>query len=678
MNRTRSLALVAAAATLTTGVVLADAARSKPAKASVIKKQKRAALAKRIKHAQELRLKDFDTCEAYGAYMRAHAEDIVGPWGLFGGPFIEGDLAAQRAAPAASSAPTAGAPPVAGTDYSTTNNQEADVDEADTVKTDGRTMFAVAAGTLRSVDVRGGGAKALDKLSLGDGGYGSELFLVGDRLLVIGYGSGEVIHPQPPTTTDPAAPATSRAIRPGFYRPATRITLVNVSDPSKMTIEKTMTVDGRWIGARLAGGIVRLVITAQPTGPEFVQPTAFEQADLDAAKAKNVEIVRASKGSDWLPRMAMQDGASGDPRRSDLVGCDDIGFPARFSGMSLLTVLTIDPAKGLAPIDRDAAVTDGETIYASSRALYVATPRWWDPEDQKQNRAPRGVTTALHKFEIDGPTTTYRAAGEVPGFPLSQFAMSEQSGVLRVATTTAPPWWGDGERDETQSYVTTLRETSGALVKVGQVGGLGRGERIYAVRFMGDTGYVVTFRQVDPLYTVDLSNPAAPRVAGELKITGYSAYLHPVGDGLLLGVGQEATPEGRRAGAQVSLFDVSDPARPTRVAQKLLGPAWTNAEWDHHAFLYWPKTGLTMLPIVTEEIDNAKKTYSWTAKAVGLKVGTRSITSAGEIVHPEVTYGPDPITRSVVVGGTVYTLSDHGLGASDLGTLARTGFVSFS
>ena len=114
---------------------------------------------------------------------------------------------------------------------------------------------------------------------------------------------------------------------------------------------------------------------------------------------------------------------------------------------------------------------------------------------------------------------------------------------MRVATTASDP-------ASTQSYVTVLTDDGKALTTIGQVDGLGKGERIYAVRFIDTVGYVVTFRQTDPLYTIDLSDPTKPRVVGELKITGYSAYLHPIGDGLLMGVGQDATDQGRRLGAQ--------------------------------------------------------------------------------------------------------------------------------
>src|SRR5262249_53010080 len=117
-----------------------------------------------------------------------------------------------------------------------------------------------------------------------------------------------------------------------------------------------------------------------------------------------------------------------------------------------------------------------------------------------------------------------------------------------------------------------------------------------AVRFVGNTGYVVTFRQIDPLYTVDLSDPEQPRVLGELKLSGYSAYLHPIGEDLMLGIGQEADDAGHPLGTQLSIFDVSDLRNPKLLSRAQLGPGWSEAESDHHAFLFWPKTGLAVVP----------------------------------------------------------------------------------
>ena len=671
----RTAVVLLAAAIVTTGAVAAVAQqRAKPTKAVTAKAAKRAVIAKRVKQARKLRLKEFSRCGGFESYMRSHVADRVGPYGVYGGGFPPED----GPLPASTADRAAAAPPVSGTDYSTTNNQETDVDEADTVKTNGRTMFAISGTKLSSVDVRRGRAKLLDTLPLRGSAYGSEILMSGSRIVVLGEGRSDVVRPLPPPAGGDAS--ASRSAVWGFYRPMTLVTLIDTSNPSDLKIIQTMTVEGSRIGARLAGKYVRLVVSSQPYGPAFVSPAAgssgaVSQASLDAATARNKEILASSTAADWLPRMAVQNGRSGAPKRGTLLGCDDVSFPKRYSGESMLSVLTIDPAKGATPIDQDAVMTDGQLIYASSKSLYVATPRWFQKQRQTASFAPRGVATNIHRFEIVGPKTTYRAAGQVPGHLLSQFSMSEKDGVLRVASTTAPPWWGPNSRRESESYVTTLRERSGALIKAGQVRGLGKGERIYAVRFIGDAGYVVTFRQVDPLYTVDLSRPNRPRVKGELKITGYSAYLHPVGDGLLLGVGQEATPRGRRQGSQVSLFDVSDPSRPRRVSKKLLGKSWSTAEWDHHAFLYWPKTGLTMLPLITESADPSRGTYRWTARAVGLTVSGKRITSAGAVVHPTTKDGADPITRSVVVGTSVYTLSERGLGTSTLNGLRPKGFL---
>ena len=138
--------------------------------------------------------------------------------------------------------------------------------------------------------------------------------------------------------------------------------------------------------------------------------------------------------------------------------------------------------------------------------------------------------------------------------------------------------------------------TARTSTSISSVGGLGKTEQIRSVRFLDDTGYVVTFRQTDPLYVIDLSDPANPVLDGELKIPGYSAYLHPVGDGLLLGVGQNATDEGRTLGTQLSLFDVSDPTNPQQIDTLPIGGS-SEVEWDHKAFLYWPEDGTIVLPV---------------------------------------------------------------------------------
>jgi hypothetical protein len=332
----------------------------------------------------------------------------------------------------------------------------------------------------------------------------------------------------------------------------------------------------------------------------------------------------------------------------------------------MLTVTTIDLDKGLDPVDSVGVMTDARIVYASQTSLYVATESWASrPLPDAPEVPQQGVSTTIHMFDISDPDkTTYVGSGTVPGYLLSQWSLSEFQGVLRVVSTETPAWWGAGA--DSQSDLTTLRPQGGALVQVGQVSGLGQGERVYAVRFIGNTGYVVTFRQVDPLYTVDLSDPAHPKVEGELTIPGYSAYLHPVGDNLLLGVGSEVDPQTNEpVGTQVSLFDVSDLAHPALLQQTTLGQGWSEATSDHHAFLFWPKTSLAVLPFQQE--------------AVGMTVDRASgIRQVGTVTHQTGLLGYTPtIRRSVVVGDSLLTVSDAGVESSNLLTLAGQGWVSF-
>jgi uncharacterized secreted protein with C-terminal beta-propeller domain len=223
-----------------------------------------------------------------------------------------------------------------------------------------------------------------------------------------------------------------------------------------------------------------------------------------------------------------------------------------------------------------------------------------------------------------------------------------------------------------------LREIGDGLVRVGMIDGLGKTEQIYSVRFMGDVAYVVTFRQTDPLYTVDLSDPRSPRLLGELKIPGYSAYLHPVADGRLLGIGQDATDEGMVQGSQVSLFDVSDLANPVRLDTHTLSEGTTSqVEYDHHAFLYWE--GLAMIPVQQWNWDG--ETEEVFVGAVGVAVQGDDLVEVARLTHPGGD-GKDwdwraQIMRSVAIGDSLYTVSPKGILKSALDTLDEQAWLGF-
>jgi len=586
------------------------------------------------------RLTAFGSCGQLLGYAKGQTKRFVGPYGLggFGLPGIE--TTARAAAPATA---------VQGVDFSGTNVQEEGVDEPDLVKTNGKTLFAVANGSLRAVDVSGLRPRLLDSLAL-ERNASHELLLHGDRVLVLSRG-GYWIEP---------LPAATARIAP--YQPANSVLAeVDVSDPSRLRLVRSLTLDGSYVAARLVGSSTRIVVASQvPAALPFKQPTDGSPEAIAAAKRHNEGVVARSKVASWLPSYQVKRAGAKPGKARPLVQCRHVRRASSFSGLGMLTVLTVDLAKGLQPVDSAAVMTDGRIVYASPESLYVATERWSDrPDPDKPTEPQTGVQTEIHKFDISSPVKThYRGSGKVSGFLLSQWSLSEHRGVLRVVSTESPAWWGAG--GETESYLTTLRPAGGSLVQAGRVGGLGKGERVYSVRFVGDTGYVVTFRQVDPLYTLDLAQPERPRVLGELKIPGYSAYLHPIGEDLLLGVGQDADEDGRTQGTQLSIFDVSDLRKPTRLHTEQLGRGWSEAEHDHHAFLFWPRTGLVMIP--------------FEQRAVGFRVGrSRGIDPLGRVEHD----AQWPIRRSLVVGDGVLTVSENGVKESSLATLGERGWAAF-
>jgi hypothetical protein len=534
------------------------------------------------------RLEAFSSCEALIAYAGRH---VPPP------PVRRDGGAIPPPAPLPEQVPTAGGD--APDDTSQTNVQEAGVDEPDTVKTDGRTLFALANGTLHAVDARSDAPRLLDALALDD--WGAALLLRKGRAFVLGSGPR-----------------------------GARVTEVDVSDPARLRVARTEDFDGYIVDARLTGRTARVVVSSYP------------DAIHGAPELR-------SRPSGWLPTSTLRRLRGGKRVTSRAVGCRSVRRPRVFSGAGVLSVYTIDLAKGLPAVDADAVFTSGDTVYASHSSLYVATQRW-----------DGGGMTSIHRFDTSDPDRTgYGTSGAVPGSLLNQFSLSEHEGILRAATTV-------GFGPDAESRVTTLERRDGRLVERGGVGGLGRGERIFAVRFIGDVGYVVTFRQVDPLYTLDLADPDRPRVLGELKIPGYSAYLHPLGDDLLLGVGQAATEQGRLQGLQISLFDVSDLARPQRLQNLVLGERWSSSEveWDHHAFLWWPATRLAVLPIDSTGFSGA----------AGFTVDRAAgIAELGRVRHP----GGAPVSRAVVVGQRLLTVSGEGVRASALDTFAPAGFAAF-
>jgi uncharacterized secreted protein with C-terminal beta-propeller domain len=651
-----------------------------------------------------LALEPFDSCAELTSWMAAEGAPRIGAYELGGLQSWTGferfeTVGAEiSAAGDASSGPDTTSPMsdvdrLSGTDHSGTNVQEAGIDEPDVVKTDGALLVAAVDGTLRIVDVSGDAPVILGSLPF-EQGWNHQLLLEGTRVFVLSGGDSGMLEGD-------------SAIAPPYPGSETTILQeVDIADPAAPTVAATQVIEGRFLTARVVDGIARVVVTSQPHQLDVVTPSGPDA--VDAAAEANRQILEQADADRWVPRVMTVDGQDID-EAEPVAECEDIGHPTEFSGFGTLTVLSVDLGQPLDTTDSVSVMADGETVYASGGSLYVATAEWldpvaieplveaqnrddWDEAQRIQADIDESYRTTIHRFDISqsGPAR-YVASGTVEGHLLNSYAMSERDGVLRVATTTGSQWGGG---DASESFVTTLALDGQELSELGRVGDMGEGEQIYAVRFLDDVAYVVTFRQTDPLYVVDLSDPANPRVTGELGIPGYSAYLHPLGDGRLLGVGQAGTDDGSLTGAAVSLFDVSDPANPRRVDQLELGGGSSAVEWDPHAFLYWAPEQLALVPMDSYE-DPA-------SGGVGIEVDGDDLRERGRLGSTADDCAPPPpvtiddqagatvvayeecysygsqLLRIVVVGDDVLTLAPSGMGVHDLGTLTSEGFVAWS
>jgi hypothetical protein len=626
----------------------------------------------------------FASCTRLVGYARTHfavthgiAESSPRPLSepSIAAPSPSGRVSPQAAAPVENAGST-----VSGTSFSTTNNQEPGIEEPDVVKTDGSTIFAVEQGTLHAVIAGGPPPRLAGSLPLGSTGYGAQLLLRGSRLLVISARQALPIGVGVPVPALPAAVGGHASIAPSpyYYAATTTITEVDVHDPAAMKVARTMTVEGTFVDARQNGASARLVISSAP-------------------RAIATPALRAH-ASGWVPARRFHSFITGRRYTRPVAACSAVRRPVQFSGVGMLSILTIDLDRGLYATNSTALMADAQVVYGSASSLYVATQRWINPLTPA-TKVPSSLETVIDQFDATNPEHTMLiASGGVPGYLLNQFSLSEHKGYLRVASTSRPIWWNETQPSPSQSYVTVLADHGAAMAAVGQVAGLGAGQQIYSVRFIGDAGYVVTFKRVDPLYTIDLSSPTSPRVAGQLELEGYSAYLHPVAEGLLLGIGQDVGTENEPSGAQLELFDVSNPAAPRLQARATLGSGSSSqVQYDHHAFLFWPPTALAVLPLsiysttpvsgppapqslpVTGSTGGpvSAESTSGFVGAIGFRVDRSDITEVGRIAHDPVNGASPQIDRSLVIGQQLFTISSEGVMASSLATLARQAFVTF-
>jgi hypothetical protein len=483
---------------------------------------------------------------------------------------------------------------------------------------------------------------------------------------------------------------------------------------------RTFEFQGSDAGARLIDRKVVVVVQNQPQLP-FLRPASPTPASQAAATQADKAIIASSSISDWLPSVSVTPGGS-----TWTASCQAALHPTVASGVSTVSVVSFDPAADH-PGQEVSVVGNAETVYASTTSLYVATTSWADQVQPMPMPMPVPVqggvavpgaparlsptttqtTTDIHGFDLSDPSApAYIGSAQLQGSLIGQYALSEYEGDLRVATTVgqATPAPGEGQVPTVLSdnRVTILAPDHGALVTVGSIGGLGRGEKIYGVRFEGPLGYVVTFRQTDPLYVLDLSHPAHPSLDGSLALTGYSAFLQPLGDGLLLGVGEGVDESLRQTGVQLSVFDVSNPNAPSLRSRLELGNFQSAAQYDPHAVLWWSASRILAIPVTSYE--GGAYLGVWRVGADGTLHQLAQLSQPISPVQPGMGGGavvpgseqppvgvvggmpaiPEclscdaVIDRAVVIGGLLYTTSPGGIMANDMTTWNRAAWLPFS
>ncbi|MBI2445536.1 beta-propeller domain-containing protein [Candidatus Micrarchaeota archaeon] len=657
-------------------------------------------------------------------------------------------------------------------DYSTTNVQVAGVDEDDTLKNDGQYIYTVTNGQITIIDAYPASqAHIVAVINDSDATYQS-IFITQNRLVAFGSRTfswkpymepwvkqAETGTVQPSGASGSAPVASKIAIgmpcRGGcgsYYYPEQSqfMKVFDITERSKPVLLKTIDSKGNLLAARLIGNRVYAVFNENaaygvprplyavdgevaPIAPSDVQYidypfdnyqfTTVLGQDVDnpqSAETRTIVLtggastVYVSSGNAYVTYTRYQTYYPvWEAYRAALDGKWTAEYQAKLTAIDAAEMSSWQKDRMKVSLAQQFLATLEDTQAQESYAEISKRE-----EALRQSQSAPTEATVVHKFAL-GPAITYVGKGEVPGHLLNQFSMDESDGYFRLATTIRPVYgpWTMAVRCMPDSRCIQPTPTpsrnnvyvlDGSLNTVGKLEDLAPGESIYSARFMGKRAYLVTFRQLDPLFVIGLDDPRNPTLLGKLKIPGYSDYLHPYDETRLIGLGKDAIPlkDSDLAfplGLKLSMFDVSDVANPKEIASYGIGDAGSDsyALHDHKAFLFNREKGLLVIPARVAVIPPEKKTgdlvhvygevnfqgaYVFSTASCEPQVaaqcefqlrGTVSHVTPEELAKMGDYYygsGTD-VTRSAYIDGTLYTMSDRYVKANDLGTLAAQASV---
>ena len=540
--------------------------------------------------------------------------------------------------------------------YSETNIQVEGVDEADIVKTDGKYIYQIRGKNISIVRTDDGKLSLVSEIESKGGFKASEMYLSGDTLAVIGVSSSPKLRIMEQDIKESIWPYPSSALKMEVY---------DISDKSSPKQVRSVEIDGSYVTSRLIEGKLYMVAN------------------------KNMHAIYSNGEFDYRP--SVYDSIEG---RTFEIAYDEIRYFPDSIMSSYLVTIGIDLENLEKRADIDAYLGSGQNVYASKQNMYVAETRYesdygWDDSGNREIYYPvYKVSSDIFKFSLYDGNIDYISKGNVPGTVLNQFSMDEHDENFRIATTSGEIWRTDERASKNNIYVLDRH-----MDVVGKIEGIAPTERIYSVRFMGDRAYMVTFRQIDPFYVIDIGDFENPKILGYLKIPGYSDYLHPYDENHIIGFGKETvqTKSGFTVeGMKIGMFDVSDVENPVQSHAVSIGERGTDSELfrNHKALMFSRAKGIMAFPLTEmRKSDNAWSQFYYQGAYVyevdvekGFELVGKSSHLSSEDYEKTGSYWYESdknVKRILYIGGSIYTISNSAIHVHEMDDMSFTGKIEF-
>ncbi|NLK65349.1 MAG: hypothetical protein GX289_09660 [Tissierellia bacterium] len=554
------------------------------------------------------------------------------------------DIAEDSAVEApAAQAPQAESSGVSNMDKSDTNVQVEGVQEGDIIKNDGKYIYINTNKGLKIIDSSPQAPEIVNTIAIPENTSISEIFSSGNKLIVIGQNNYFYIMDKP--SRDSMGVIEPSIMPPRYYEDRTNVLIYNIENINKPILEREYLFDGNYLSGRVIDDSFYLINNKYLNlGYRY-----YDNYDIDISLPYYTDVLNNERNE---------------------FGYDEIKYFPNYIDTRYMYTIGIDLSDTSSRPDVDVYLGGTDTIYVSKENLYAAVTDY--SYDYRTSRLEEfspeySTSTVIYKFELNKGKIGKAVQGEVPGTIINQFSMDEHKDTFRIATTTGDMW-----RNTSKNNVYILDEN---LKVLGKLEGLAEGERIYSTRFAGDRVYMVTFRQVDPLFVIDTSNPRAPELKGMLKIPGYSTYLHMVDEDHILGFGYD-TEESQwggtvTGGLKISMFDVSNVNKPKETFMEVIGRAGTYSEllYNHKALMFSLDKGLMAFPL-SRAAENYKSDFNG---AYVYNVSHDSISLRNTITHKESefeSYG-DNIKRIIYIGDYLYTFSENKMQIHSINTNSK-------